>query len=187
LFDGVARGKLCQLLLGWPGRVSIGTGAVRTTFSATLPRRYRSSPDRPWVPITKRSTIDGLENPDASDSVESYSQAQLVQTRPHTDSDDYLKDIVVSPHQIGNSQKSLVSLERTRNAEIGPFRVIGSAGADYTIGDASDHNGELVYLGMAPGNLGSEWHPQEKYDRTRNVHVHTSTPALTIRTGNSST
>lgn len=120
----------------------------------------------------KGLTIDGLENPDAPDEVASYSRAQLVQTRPPVGTDDYLEDIVIAPHRIGNSQKSLVSLERTRNAEVGPFRVIGPAGADYTVGNASDHNGEVVYLGTAPANLGTDWHPWEEFDQTSNVQVH---------------
>ena len=35
--------------------VNTGLSAVRTTFSVILPRRYRSSPVRPCVPITTRS------------------------------------------------------------------------------------------------------------------------------------
>ena len=117
-------------------------------------------------------TIDGLENPDAPDEVNSYSRAQLVQARPPTDTDQYLTDIVVSPHRIGNTQKSLVSLERTRNAEVGPFRVIGPAGTKYLLTDRAGHNGEIVYLGTSPSNLETDWHPWAEYDQSSNILVH---------------
>jgi hypothetical protein len=139
----------------------------------------KSDPDQYNVVLIRHShihvtglTIDGLENPDAPDEVDSYSRAQLVQARPPTSTDAYLDDLVVAPHRIGNTQKSLVSLERTQNAVVGPFRMTGLAGADYVVGDNEDHNGEVVYLGTAPGNLGSDWHPWEAYDETNNVRVH---------------
>jgi hypothetical protein len=50
--------------------------------------------------------------------------------------------------------------------------MIGPAGADYVIGDNEDHNGEIVYLGTAPGNLGSDWHPWESFDETNSIRVH---------------
>jgi len=139
----------------------------------------KSDPDQYNVVLIRHShvhvtglTIDGLENPDAPDDVDSYSRAQLVQSRPPTDTDEYLEGLVVAPHRIGNTQKSLVSLERTRNAEVGPFRVVGPAGADYVVGDNDDHNGEVVYLGTSPNNLGTDWHPWESFDGTSDVRVH---------------
>lgn len=117
-------------------------------------------------------TIDGLEDPDAPEHVDSYSRAQLVQARPLIDTDQYLEDIVVSPHRIGNSQKSLVSLERTRKAEVGPFRVVGPAGTKYLLTDRAGHNGEIVYLGTSPSNLETDWHPWAEYDQTSGVVVH---------------
>ncbi|GAA0725186.1 hypothetical protein J2744_000873 [Halorubrum trapanicum] len=117
-------------------------------------------------------TIDGLENPDAPEEADSYSRAQLVQTRPPTDTDEYLTDIVVSPHRIGNTQKSIVSLERTRNVEVGPFRVIGPAGAKYLFADRAGHNGEIVYVGTSPSNLETDWHPWSEYDQSSDVLIH---------------
>jgi hypothetical protein len=117
-------------------------------------------------------TINGLENPDAPGEVNSYSRAQLVQARPPTSTDQYLTDIVVSPHRIGNTQKSIVSLERTRNAEVGPFRVIGPAGTKYLLTDRAGHNGEIVYLGTSPSNLETDWHPWSEYDQSSDILVH---------------
>lgn len=117
-------------------------------------------------------TIDGLENPDAPDDVESYSRAQLVQLRPPVSTDAYLEDVVVSPHRIGNTQKSLVSVERSKHVEVGPFRVIGPAGTKYLLTDEHGHNGEFVYIGTSPSNLGTDWHPWTAYDETSDVHVH---------------
>lgn len=139
----------------------------------------KSKPGKYNVVLIRRShihitglTIDGLENPDAPENVASYSRAQLVQVRPPTNTDQHLDDIVVSPHRIGNSQKSLVSLERTQNAEVGPFRVIGPAGAKYLFTDRAGHNGEIVYLGTSPSNLETDWHPWSEYDQTSGIRVH---------------
>ena len=139
----------------------------------------KSAPSTYNVVLIRRShvhltglTIDGLQDPTRPESAGSYSRAQLVQVRPPTDTDDYLEDVVIAPHRIGNSQKSLVSVERTRDVEVGPFRVIGPAGAKYLFGDQPGHNGEIVYLGTSPSNLGSDWHPWTGYDRTRGVRVH---------------
>lgn len=138
-----------------------------------------SDPGRYNVVINRRShvhltglTIDGLEDPDEPDDVDSYSEAQLVQVRPPTDTDAYLEDIVVAPHRIGNTQKSLVSIERTTQVEVGPFEVIGPAGTKYLLTDRRGHNGEIVYLGTSPSNLGTDWHPWTEYDRTSHVRVH---------------
>lgn len=117
-------------------------------------------------------SIDGLENPDAPGDVDSYSRAQLVQLRPPKHVDRYLRDVVIAPHRIGNTMKSLVSVERSRNVEVGPFRVIGPAGAGYLYTDEAGHNGEIVYVGTSPSNLGTDWHPWTEYDRTADVHVH---------------
>lgn len=117
-------------------------------------------------------SIDGLEDPDNPERVDSYSEAQLIQVRPETNTDEYVEDIVLKPSRIGNTQKSLISLERTKNAEVGAFEVTGPAGAKYLYEDRDGHNGEFVYLGTAYNNLGTDWHPWEEMDETRNVHVH---------------
>lgn len=168
---GVYRERIEPPTGGEPGAPITVTGPPDAVLESD-PRRYN-------VVLIRRShvhltglTIDGLENPDAPDDVDSYSRAQLVQARPEVDTDEYLEDIVVAPHRIGNSQKSLVSLERTENAEVGPFRVIGPAGTKYLLTDRAGHNGEIVYLGTSPSNLETDWHPWSAYDRTRGVRVH---------------
>lgn len=139
----------------------------------------KSHPDHYNLVLIRRNhfhitglTIDGLENPDKPEKVDSYSRAQLVQARPEVDSDEYLSDIIVAPHRIGSSQKSLISLERTMNGEVGPFEIIGPAGAKYLYSDQEGHNGEFVYLGTDPSNLGKSWHPWTENDKTSNIRVH---------------
>jgi hypothetical protein len=139
----------------------------------------KSDPRKYYVVLIRHShihltglTVNGLENSDAPGDVNSYSQAQLVQVRPLTSTDEYLTDIVVSPHRIGNTQKSIVSLERTQNAEIGPFRVIGPAGTKYLLTGRAGHNGEIVYVGTSPSNLETEWHPWAEYDQSNNILIH---------------
>lgn len=116
-------------------------------------------------------TITGLLEPEP-DELWAYVEGQLVQTRPPHSTDDYLRDVVIAPARIGYSRKSLVGLERTVDAEIGPMRVVGLAGADYVVGPERDHNGELLYIGTAPSNLGSDWHPWTDFDETGDVRIH---------------
>jgi hypothetical protein len=54
--DDLERVRSDEFVFGMPD-VSMGHGAVRTTFSATLPMSRCDQPPRPCVPITIRSTI----------------------------------------------------------------------------------------------------------------------------------
>ncbi|MFO7834091.1 MAG: hypothetical protein R6V31_08575 [Halohasta sp.] len=117
-------------------------------------------------------TIEGLLTPDQPDRLASYVSGQLVQTRPPLSTDDYLRDIVVAPHAIGYSRRSLVGLERTVDAEIGPCRISGLAGAAYQLGGEESRNGELFYIGTSHSNLGADWHPWTDLDETRAVRIH---------------
>ncbi|MFC7176274.1 hypothetical protein [Halosegnis marinus] len=138
----------------------------------------KNSPDAYYMFLVRSShvhltgmTIDGLENPDRPDDVESYARTSPIVTRPPESTDEYLRDVVIAPHAVGNSQKALVSIDRTRDLVVGPFRVTGPAGTKYLLTDEPGHNGEIVYLGTSPSNLGTDWHPWTEYDRTRNVLV----------------
>jgi len=117
-------------------------------------------------------TIEGLLDPDHPDRLASYVAGQLVQTRPPPSTDDYLRNIVVAPHAIGYSRRSLVGLERTVGAEIGPCRISGLAGAAYQLGGEESRNGELFYIGTSYSNLGADWHPWTELDETRDVRIH---------------
>lgn len=117
-------------------------------------------------------TVEGLLDPERPEQLSSYVSGQLIQTRPPKTSDAYLRDIVIAPDYVGYSRASLIGLERTVDAEIGPCRVSGLAGASYLVGDEQSHNGELLYIGTAASNLGSNWHPWSDFDETRNVRIH---------------
>lgn len=117
-------------------------------------------------------TVEGLLEPDEPEQLSSYAEGQLIQTRPPTDTDDYLEDIVISSLKIGHSRESLIGLERTVDAEIGPCEITGRAGANYLLGDAESRNGELLYIGTSHSNLGSSWHPWTDLDETRDVWIH---------------
>jgi len=117
-------------------------------------------------------TIDGLEDPENPKQNASYDRTSPIVTRPRPDTDEYLRDIVIAPHAVGNSQKALVSIDRTQHSTVGPFEVIGPAGTKYFFTDEPGHNGEIVYLGTSPSNLGTDWHPWTEYDRTKDIHVH---------------
>lgn len=125
-------------------------------------------------------TIDGLLDPAAPETAASYVDKALVSVNPPTGGDDappsdeYLRDVVVTPHAIGNTQRNVVIVARTVSIEIGEFEVIGPAGASWLYTDERSHVGEIVYLGQAPDNVVAdyEWYPWDTYDRTRDVHVH---------------
>lgn len=117
-------------------------------------------------------TVDGLQTPDKPDQLSSYVEGQLIQTRPSPSSDEYLQDIAFRSLQIGHSRESLIGLERTVGAEIGPCTITGHAGADYLLGDAESRNGELFYVGTSHSNLGTSWHPWTALDETRDVRIH---------------
>lgn len=123
-------------------------------------------------------TFDGLLDPDNPDDPDSYSWGLLEingafhdkikngEHRPDSvKEDNYLGDIVVKPHAVGNCRADLIKVHWSKNVEIGEFKVIGPAGVKYLKGDASGHNGEVVYL----GNAADKGYP---VDATHDVHVH---------------
>lgn len=117
-------------------------------------------------------TFDGLQDRSAPDSPESYMEA-AVGSLPV--GDEYLEDIVIKPHAVGNTRGNLIHVAYSENVEVGEFRVIGPAGLNYKLGDEPGHWGEIVYIGIAKGKtpnaieLRGELKP---VDTTNNVHVH---------------
>lgn len=156
---------------GLPGEPITITGppdaVVRASDDAYYPVLLQTS----HVHLTGLS-VDGLKDPDDPEELDAYAPSSLVQVRPVADTDEYVEDLVIAPHRIGNGRAALVNVERARNVEIGPFRVSGPAGTAYLLTDRQEHNGEVVYLGTSPTNLGSHSHPWTEYDRTSDVLVH---------------
>lgn len=123
-------------------------------------------------------TFDGLIDPDRPDDIESYAESLLQineelrnsfkhgSDNPRTvPEEEYLTDIVVKPHAVGNVGGDAVKISYSKNVEIGEFRVIGPAGVDHLKGDKPGHNGEIIYM----GTVYSDGFP---LDFTHNVHVH---------------
>lgn len=126
-------------------------------------------------------SIDGLLDPDAPDNPRSYARYPLVDVTPAPDTEEYLEDLVVAPHGIGNAFAHMVVVTRSKNVEVGPFEVTNLAGANYIFPDDPDeppgdatgsHVGEIVYLGTPPETYDLDAYPWDEIDRTRNVHVH---------------
>lgn len=117
-------------------------------------------------------TFDGLINPDKPDQASSYQLDALIDVLPEFSSDEYLQNVRISPHGVGNGQGGLVNVARIKDSEIGPFRVIGPAGLEWKLTEKEGHVGEIVYLGTDPTNLGTDWHPWTENDKTRNLRVH---------------
>ncbi len=116
-------------------------------------------------------TITGLYNPDAPKDPTSYHNGKLIDLNTFAETlDDYIEGLVISPHRIGGVGQSLINTQLIKNCELGGFRVIGSAGTDWILDESEGHNGEIIYLGTAPGNTyRKNW---DGYDQTRNIRVH---------------
>lgn len=115
-------------------------------------------------------TIDGLADPDRPEDPDAYGNAPLVLVTAN-DFDEFNEGTVIAPHGIGNSGRQLVKFRFCANAEAGPFRVTGRAGAKWQLTDQKDHNGEIVYVGTAPVTI-DKFDGYSGWDRTHNVHVH---------------
>ena len=115
-------------------------------------------------------TIDGLADPDRPGDPNAYGNGPLVLVTA-TDFDEFNEGAVIAPHGIGNSGRQLVKFRFCANAEAGPFRVTGRAGAKWQLSDENEHNGEIVYVGTAPVTL-EKFDGYSGWDRTHNIHVH---------------
>lgn len=115
-------------------------------------------------------TLDGLHDPTRVGDLDQYT-GPLVESKP-TDTDEYLTDITFMPHAVGNSRGGVFQPIRTNHMEIGEFRLIGPAGVKHLLGDEPGHNGEIVYLGTAPGNTLDDWYPWNTLDQSHDIHVH---------------
>ena len=118
-------------------------------------------------------TITGLHTPAAPEQVDSYLR-RLMQVSPPPDSEEYLENVVVAPHGVGNCQRALISVVRVKDSEFGPFKTVGPAGVEYLYGDEESHIGEILYIGQplqvyADGASGYFW---DTYEQTRNLHIH---------------
>jgi hypothetical protein len=92
-------------------------------------------------------TFDGLWRPEQPDNPQSY-RTYLIWTRAKTS--EYLTDVKIKPHAVGNARYSFIDFNMTNNVEVGEFEIIGPAGASYVVGDAENHEGEIVYVGSPP-------------------------------------
>lgn len=115
-------------------------------------------------------TIDGLADPSRPEDPDAYGNGPLVLVTA-IDFDEFNQGSVIAPHGIGNSGRQLVKFRFCANAEAGPFRVTGRAGAKWQLTDQENHNGEIVYVGTAPNTI-DKFDGYSGWDRTHNVHVH---------------
>jgi len=169
---------------GLVATVTPGEPDAPITVTGSRDAVLRPSPsvdERHWNPIVVQHshyrltgvTIDGLHTPEAPERVDSYVD-RLVKVSPEPESSEYVEDVVVAPHGIGNSKTQLINVIRAKNCEFGPFEVIGPAGVEYLHGDKQSHQGEFIYIGtplqtFADGADGYFW---DDYDRSRNIRVH---------------
>lgn len=186
--DMVEPGQTIYLKPGeYRGRVAtIHSGEPENPITITGPkdaviRPSKGVDEKHWNPIVIQHshyrltgvTINGLHTPDAPEQVDSYVK-RLLKVTPRPESSEYVEDVVIAPHGIGNSQTQLINVIRAKNCEFGPFKMIGPAGVEYLYGDKVSHQGEILYIGSplqvyADGADGYFW---DEYDKTRNIHIH---------------
>lgn len=149
LKPGEYRGRVATIRSGEPGSPITITGSADAVI-----RPSKDVDDKYWNPILIQHshyrltgvTIDGLHTPSAPKQVDSYVK-RLLKVSPRPETSEYITDVVVAPHGIGNSQTQLINVIRAKKCEFGPFKIIGPAGVEYLHGDKKSHQGEFLYLG----------------------------------------
>ena len=116
-------------------------------------------------------SITGVSDPSRRKDPEAYADAPLVLVTAKPPIEEYNRGAVIAPHRIGYSGAQLVKFRFCREAEAGPFRVSGRAGAAWQLTGSGHPSGEIVYVGTSPSTI--EKTPEvNKWDNTRNVRVH---------------
>jgi hypothetical protein len=116
-------------------------------------------------------SITGLSDPSSPEDVEAYADAPLVLFTAKPPFDSLNQGAVFTPHQIGHSGAQLVKFRFCRDAEAGPFRVTGRAGAAWQLSEGGHPSGEIVYVGTSPSTI-EKTDAINRWDDTRNVRVH---------------
>ncbi|WP_181687134.1 hypothetical protein [Halorhabdus salina] len=116
-------------------------------------------------------SITGVSDPSRRTDPEAYADAPLVLVTALPPFDEYNRGAVIAPHRIGYSGAQLVKFRLCREAEAGPFRVSGRAGAAWQLTESGHPSGEIVYVGTSPSTI-EKTAQLNKWDNTRNVRVH---------------
>jgi hypothetical protein len=113
-------------------------------------------------------TLNGLLDPDNPGNPESYATVNYTTS---VDRGQYIRDLVIKPHAIGNVRGNAIGVVVAEDVEVGEFTLIGPAGLHYLLDDETEgHNGEIVYVGLPPGRVDDL--PVDGYDNTSNIHIH---------------
>lgn len=141
-------------------------------------------------------TFDGLQDPERPDDVgkddgdrAAYAKGNIAvnpfdfqtrrdkpnQTEPTFPG--YIRDIKIKPHAVGNVLGSMINTFFANDVEIGEFRVIGPGGLKHLKGDASGHNGEVVYVGTPYPKFRTDKEPDRviegaDLDESHNYYIH---------------
>lgn len=117
-------------------------------------------------------SFDGLYRPERPDDWHSYRE-RLIWVWPLDWN--YMADVKILPHAVGNSAFDFVNCTMTNRVEIGEFRVTGLAGANYVLGDRQDHQGEIVYVGTPRVPMAEQLNERgtlDGADTSHDYHVH---------------
>lgn len=120
-------------------------------------------------------TLDGLAVRDRPGDPDAYARF-VIRARPPSWQDgypDYLSDVKIKPHRIGNAGAKLIATSRVNDLEIGGFELIGPAGAMWFKGGRGGYVlGEVVSMGRSSNNFGTDAYPWPGPDESHGVRVH---------------
>lgn len=161
---------------GEPDRPITVTGPPDAVIraSSTDPEAWGFSIHHSHIHLTGL-TFDGLADPTKPDDADEYGRNAIVAKPPvHEDTyPDYLTDVKIMPHAIGNTRRRHVNTYRVNNLEIGEFEVIGPAGVAYTLGELEGHRiGAIIATGRSSNNFGTDAYPWNGPDESHNIHIH---------------
>lgn len=117
-------------------------------------------------------TFDGLQDPSKSEDINSYMDSGVGILPAGAE---YLTDIKMKPHRLGNVLGNLIKVGYATQVEVGEFRVIGPSGLGYLLTDRAGHWGEIVYVGTPPGQSPNAITPTGELrgiDTSNQIHIH---------------
>jgi hypothetical protein len=163
-----------------------GTPAAPITITGPPDAVVRPPADDPWdwgcsllhshVHLTGL-TFDGLAEAGREDDPDAYGVNAVVSRPPTWEASypDYLTDVTIKPHAIGNTRRRHVNAFRVNHLEIGEFEVIGPAGLGYSLGAEDGYViGAIISIGRSANNFGraDAGYPWTAPDESHGIHIH---------------
>lgn len=189
--EGLNRANPGQTVYVLPGRYTGTTETVRDgspgdpiTITGPPEAVVRPAPNEPdrWGFNINHShihltglTFDGYADENPSNDPDAYGMNAIVAKPPVHESSypDYLTDVKIKPHAIGNTRRRHVNTYRVNHLEIGEFEIIGPAGLAFTLAETDEyHIGAIIATGRSSNNFGTDAYPWDGPDESHDIHIH---------------